>query len=821
MAGTWFRLDVRRRWRSLVVLALLVALTAGTVLAALAGARRGQSAYDRLWARTLPADVAVLANEPGFDWSKVEALPEVSATGLFVVYYGAQVSGTGAGGRFSDSDMAFPPANPGMLTTVERPVVLAGRMPDPARTDEVLASPHYMSAHQVSVGAELTVHLSSPAQAAAGFDASTGKPLGPVTTVRIVGVIKSAFWTDGPGDTGGIMPTYAFARKYQADIVGANPDETSDYSNALIRMKGGAAAIPAFKADLARVTGRSDIDVWDNAAQIGGPIRKATGYEAACLLAFGLAALLAALFLVGQTIGRYASGATEDLRVLQAVGLTRRQAAVSAAVAPGLAAAAGATLGVAGAVIASRWMPIGLASIVEPDPGFDADWLVLGLGWAAAVLLVAAGTAALIRSGLTASRVRAAPARGVVATVATAAGLPVAAVVGTRFALEPGRGRSALPVLPAIAGAVAGVLGVLAAFTFSAGVSDAITHPERFGITWQLDTFYGLNGQDIGPAAQVTRAVAARPDVAGFLDVRVGGAQSGGVSVESFTYAPVDGKRVPVVLTAGRMPASPAEITLAPTTARKLRVAPGDSLTLAGGTVPRMMKVAGIAFVPAAGHNTYDEGAWLTPAGFDQLFRGARYAFKFHLALVTLRPGAGPGTGPGLITGPGGAAQALTATAAKVKGGEAFPFTPAEPAETLTTLEDLRVLPTALGGFLALLAVGAVGYALSTAVRRRGHELAVLRTLGLTSRQARLVIVTQATLLAVVGLAAGIPLGLAVGRAVWRVVADITPLAYEPPLSWWALALIAPAALVAANLLALWPGRRAARLRPGQVLRTE
>ena len=66
----------------------------------------------------------------------------------------------------------------------------------------------------------------------------------------------------------------------------------------------------------------------------------------------------------------------------------------------------------------------------------------------------------------------------------------------------------------------------------------------------------------------VSRAAAADPDVTGYLDVRIGGAQSGLVSIESFTYAPVDGKQVPVVLTAGRMPASPAEIALAPTTAR-------------------------------------------------------------------------------------------------------------------------------------------------------------------------------------------------------------------------------------------------------------
>jgi ABC-type lipoprotein release transport system permease subunit len=107
------------------------------------------------------------------------------------------------------------------------------------------------------------------------------------------------------------------------------------------------------------------------------------------------------------------------------------------------------------------------------------------------------------------------------------------------------------------------------------------------------------------------------------------------------------------------------------------------------------------------------------------------------------------------------------------------------------------------------------------AVRRRRRELAVLRTLGLTGRQTRLVVVTQASVLAVIGLALGIPLGLAVGRALWRVVANFTPLAYYPPLGVWALALIVPVTLLAANLLAVWPARRAARLRPGRILHGE
>jgi len=800
MALTWLRLDLRRRWRSLVVLALLVALSAGVVLTAVAGARRGDTAFDRLWARTLPATVTVLPNQPGFDWAKVRALPGVTAMGLFAVYYGASVEG------MDGVDMGFPLANADAAQTVERPVILAGRMFDQSRVDEVVASPHFMTAHHLRVGDTLTMHLSSPAQAAEGINASQTPPAGPQVKVRIVGVARSPFFLDSPGDSGGVLPTYALFTKYRADIEG--PGDTT-YINGVIRLAGGEASIPAFKADLAQVTGRSDIDVWDNYGSFGVAFKKVSAYESACLLAFALAALLAALILVGQAVARHASAVVAELLVLRAVGLTRRQAAASAALAPCLAAAAGATLGVAGAIVASNWMPIGEASLAEPSPGISADWLVLGAGWATAVLLVASGTAAIAWTALRGGS--AAPARrSVTLMAAVRAGLPVPAAVGARFAFEPGRGRAAVPVRPAIAGAVAGVLGVLAALTFSAGISDAIANPARFGQTWQLETLFGQDGQDLAPAGVVSRAAAADRDVTGYLDMRIAGAQAGQVSIESFTYAPVDGKRVPAVLTAGRMPASPGEIALAPTTARSLHAGVGSAVRLTGGATARTLTVSGIAFVPTGPHNTYDSGAWLTPGGYDRLFAGAHYAFKFQAAVVSLRPGADAAA----------VAQRLDAAVAKATHAQGILFTPPSPLP-VAQLRDVSVLPLALGGFLALLALGAVGHALAIAVRRRRQELAVLRTLGLTGRQTRLVVVTQASLLAVIGLALGIPLGLAVGRAIWRIVANFTPLAYHSPLAVGALALIVPVTLLAANLLAVWPGYRAARLRPGRILRDE
>ena len=805
ITATWLRLDARRRWRSLAVLALLIMLATATVLTSIAGARRGQSAWNRLWARTLPATVTVLPNQPGFDWARIAALPEVAALTRFPVAFGSEAQG------YSAASTGFPLADDQMTRTIERPVVLAGRLFNPRRADELVITPKFAATSGKHPGDWLTLDMASVRQANAGYDGSSGPPAGPRILARITGVVRSP-WdvsADTPGSPGGVMTTPALFTRFRANIMGSSGQV---YINALVRLKGGEAAIPAFRAALARVTGRDDIDVWDNSVNFGDPIRRVTAYEAACLLAFGLAALVAALFLIGQFVARYTSASAADLQVLQSVGMTRQQAITAAAAGPFLAGLAGATLGVAGAIVASRWMPIGLASIAEPHPGIDVDWVVLGPGWVIVPLLTLAGSAAAAAAALSAGRRRGPQRRSVVAAGAAAANFPVPLVVGARFALEPGRGRSTVPVRSALAGAVVGVLGVLAAFTFSAGVSDAASHPARFGQTWQLTTFLGYNGQDFGPASRVLRAVAADRDVTGVDDARIGGAQSGQVSIESFTYAPIGGKRPAVVLTAGRMPASPDEIVLAPTTAQEMHAKTGSVVRLTGGTpISKAVRVTGIGFVPPGPHNGYADGAWLTPAGYDRIFDGARYGFKFHAATVSLRAGVDVRA----------AARRLDAVAAAIPGGKAFTFTPPDPIPEVQEIQDLELLPVALSAFLALLAISAVGHALSIAVRRRRHELAVLRVLGITRRQARLVVTTQASLQALIGLIFGVPLGIALGRAVWRAVAGFTPLAYHPPVALLALLLIAPAVLLAANALAAWPQRRAARLHAGQILRSE
>ena len=108
-----------------------------------------------------------------------------------------------------------------------------------------------------------------------------------------------------------------------------------------------------------------------------------------------------------------------------------------------------------------------------------ADWLVLGAGlvvFPGLAVGVATATGWLVLGGHGSGR---AARRSTMAQADARAGLPMPAVVGVRFALEPGRGANAVPSRAALLGVVSGVLGVIAAFTFAAGVSDAAAHPAR------------------------------------------------------------------------------------------------------------------------------------------------------------------------------------------------------------------------------------------------------------------------------------------------------------------------------------------------------
>ena len=798
-AWMWVRLDLRRRIRSLLVLALLVALTTGVVLTAVAGSRRGADALDRLLEKTKPATIAVLPNKPGFDWDAVKAIDGVESVGLF------PVASYLIDGLPPEGPANFP-YDAEVMDSIERPVVLDGRLADPTRDDEVVISHAFEGTYGLGVGDTVTLRLYSPEQIDAEMEGAELEGAdGPAIEARIVGVIRSPWFSDsGDGVDGTLVPSAGLFTQHRANFVGA---EESNYVNALVRLEGGGEAVPAFREHLAEVTGRRDIEFFYLAAD-AQHIRDVGRFEADALLVFAAAAGIAALFLVGQSIVRYVAASTAELEVLQAVGMRPRQVRAMAAVGPTLAAVMGAAIGGIVAFLFSGWFPIGTIAPFEPSPGRRADLPVLLGGVALVIALVLGG--ALLASWLAGRSFRevrtARPSRLVGLTAR--AGAPVPVGIGTRFALERGAGPQAVPVVPALIGAIIGVAGIVGALTFAAGIDDATTHPERFGVYAQLLSFYGFNGEDLAPADEASAAIEADPDVVAVNDNRNGVAEAAGIDLSVFTIDPIESPP-PVVMIEGTLPGSDDEVALAPDTAEAIGVAVGDRFELQGAAATKELTVSGLAFVPEGPHNEYDGGGWLTRGGFDRVVG----PFKFHWTDITLREGAD-----------------VDAVAARINTqvAEQLGYPPGSevvetvaPPSRIGELKQLGRLPLYLAAFLALLAVTAVGHAVATAVRRRRHDLAVLRAIGLTRSQTRSIAYIQATVLALVGLVIGVPLGIAAGQSLWSSVAETTPVIHITPVAVITLILIAPVALLLAWLLAAVPSHRAASLRVGQVLRTE
>ena len=136
-------------------------------------------------------------------------------------------------------------------------------------------------------------------------------------------------------------------------------------------------------------------------------------------------------------------------------------------------------------------------------------------------------------------------------------------------------------------------------------------------------------------------------------------------------------------------------------------------------------------------------------------------------------------------------------------------------------LEQVDALPWLLGALLAIIGGLGLGYALATNVHARAHELATLKTIGFSRRQVVATVAVEATLLAALGVLIGVPLGILLGRLVWQRVADQAGMVGETTVSVLAVFAVAVATIVVANLVAGIPARRAARLRPAVVLRSD
>ena len=804
-ARMWAGTELRRRWLALVALGLLAGISAGLATAAVAGARRTGTSWDRLREVTHASDAVVFTSQAGiyFDdelrYDEFAELPYVEGVGAFGLMYVSTPKG--GGGLFLTTYGDW-------LTGVDAPRIVEGRAPRLDAPHEVVISPPLPGGELegMGVGDTIPVHVFTQDQLFAGRDA---EPEGPEASLEIVGISNAPFNLAAIPSDGDVYVGPAFREEYGPGL--------AVFSNLMVDLADPDRDVARLEEEVARTYPGRSVPVYDlNTA--GKRVTNGTDLERSGLLLFALAVAVAALVIIGQALTRSVRASGDDVPTLTALGFSRGDRALALALPHAVSALVAAAAAVIVAVVLSPRFPIGLGREVDPDVGWHLDLPVV-VGGAVLVALVLG--AAVVWSAWRAARAVSEPPsmrRSGIASLVLRAGAPVTVSTGVGLALDPGRGQRALPTRPALAGAIVGVLGVVGGLTLAAGINDATDHAARFGTVWDAELFAEENAP-VGEMADEVAGVRGVEAVARLARVTL---PVGDVVVPFYAIDDVEGA-TDFVMLGGAAPRR-GEVALGPDTAAAFGVGIGDDVEVGAGGP---FRVSGLVLLPTTAHSSFDQGGWMGAADI------ARSIPDTQREALAAEFGADPDAPVAEVEemifdwasmlvryAPGADVRTTTARIERVVGSGITVEVATGPADQ-QNLRNTRPLPLLFAGFAFLLAVGALLHVSSTVLRRRRKDLAVLRVLGITRRQTRACLAWQATTLAVVGLVIGVPLGVILGRVAWRAIADETPMVYVPPTAALALLLAVPCALLVANAIAALPGERAARLRPAEVLRTE
>ncbi|CAN5588152.1 hypothetical protein BH23ACT3_BH23ACT3_15700 [soil metagenome] len=792
--------ELRRRWQSWLGATMLVALVVGITLAAVSGARRTDTAFDRMLEDTAfwhlmvnphagiesELDPQALAALPG-----VERLGTAHAMGLFV---------KGPDGQDLPS-LAMAAVEPGTFTDHFRPNLLDGRLFDPDRPDEVMLGSRLARQLEVSAGDRFSAALLDLDRY---FEWEEGGRTGPLPTSALtltvagVGVLADELNADESASFAYILLTPAFWAEHEG--------ESFFYTHVLTLADD--VDVAAMRGMISEILPPGESVEFRTIASISEAVGRGTQPHVVALLAFAAVVAGAGSVMCVQVLNRSLGALSVDAVALRALGCGRRLLLCAALGRVGLAAMAGSLLAIGIALATSPLFPIGLAREAEVSRGVDVNVAVLATGALLAVSLAVAGalpTAWRLARGRSTRRV---PRAGRwTDRLGSASGRPVLST-GVRLALDPGP--EGVPVRSTVLGVGIGIAALAAVLTFAAGLASFADTPSRYG--WAWDAYIELADFE-GPPQD-------HPIVTGLLASEVQGVSLGlndrvdvgGTPVAVVGIDHLRGEVGPPIV-AGTRPRGPDEIALGGRTMERLAVGLGDLVAVGQGENERDLRIVGQVVFPGLG--TYPgsdrtepgRGALLTLEAVRELGEG----FDFPFVVVD-----------DALDGRVDAAvqEALTGYEESVAVGELDVFLqPQRPADVVH-LQQVRATPMMLGAVLAILAAASLTHALSSSIRRRRRDVAVLQVLGLGRRQVIGVVAVQTLTIAVIGLAAGLAIGVPAGRWSWTLLSRRIGVPAEPvvPLS---LVVLAVGVLVLVAIVAVLPAIRASRMRPASVLRVE
>ena len=706
-------------------------------------------------------------------------------------------------------------ASVGGLDFTEDPLeIVDGRMVDPRQADEVVIDAASAKTLGYHLGEEIPVGWETNAQTSSGnFNPNQPIPVHQRASLKIVGIVggqATTLFQDQDNANGQSIMLFAPALTNKLLACCSN-----DMVSALT-LQGGERHLSAVEAAVKRALPKGLPFVYQESQSIITTANATLRPETIALNVFGGITGIAALLIAGQVISRRVRLRAPELDIARALGADPPMCLSDSLLGSFGASLLGSLL--AGAV-AVGLSPLGPLGPVRPFLGvaLRPDWTVIGIG-VVALVVVLGGVAVLasFRSLPDRARHRASTyTSSRVTTAASRAGLPPSAVTGVRFALEPGVGRSAVPVRSAILGAILAVTVVVATVTFGSSLNTLVSHPALYGWNWNYDIDGGGGLGDI-PGQAAAKLLDADPLVQSWTGVYYSALTFDGVNVPVMGATP--GAPVAPPLLSGHSLQASDQVVLGASTLRTLHKQVGDAVQVRiHGEKPITLTIVGTATLPPIGvvgssHLEMGTGAVLD---YRIIPPAARNLFE-----VT------PGPNAILVRTKGGASPAALASLQSIgrrvdiaiNGGSVFGVL--RPAQ-IVNYGSLGTTPFLLGAALAVGAAAALGITLVTSVRRRRHDLAILKTLGFTRGQLAIAVAVQASVAAVIGCAIGIPVGIALGRVLWDVFAGEISAVPAPTVPGGTIAVIGAIALVLAIVVATIPGRLAARTPTSQLLRAE
>ncbi len=724
----------------------------------------------------------------------------------------------------------------GRYVDMDRPALAAGRLP--TGRNEALVNVEYAGEKNIHVGDVLKLAFLSRFEQLLNQGATAGKPFA-VEHLKVVGIgtLADEVLPDGVYFRYRVLVSRNVAARYDCLPDAPGPDATlqeavtivapkgcgTSYKFYELKIRGGdrgvSAALAAFSkasdalnAKLPKALRERDFGyslvTKTTARDERDRVERSIEPITAALFVLAAAAAAIAIATLGLLLTREGSRSRDDQATWWTLGLTTRQRAAAIVIPQLVAVLAGLVVALLAAWLISPIAPLGTVRSVDPSPAFEvsrAAWFAaLALGVAFTVLIVVLAFRSARHVGARSSRTRPSTIRRLL-RVSKRPEIDE----GIRAAYSTNRGAGLVIALSGSAVAV-----FVAALVFGTSLSTLTETPVRYGWPWDIAAIgnFGFGGFDIH---RVGGTLDHRDDVRSWTALGFSSAIMVDHDAVPALYA-VD-KHAPLDLTVvrGRLPVARDEVALGTRTAAALHVGLGDKVAMSGYEITtRRATVTGIVALPSLGpfqaeHAAPGRGVFLPEAMVKKLSLQKGVTFIG----VDLDPGVSN-------------SAVLTSLQAKIGSWDPTGYPVLRYSESIRPPEiinarSVRVAPLLVGGLLVLAATIGLAVAIVISVRTRRREMAVMRTLGFTSRQLRISVRAQALAMMLGGFVVGAPIGLAAGRIAWHAFASqlgVVTVASTPVLGIVATAV--GGALVAA-LAAAGPARLAARTKPAVTLRAE